>query len=347
MTFQTDCINAHKLQDLWENGGNFTDLRIKMTTQDVFVHSVIIHARSDILSKLKTRDDAKEICFPVNVSEKSVLTSVKHIYSFEILLEEMDIKTVQQLIKIGHSYAVIGLEEESSDVYLELLTKRVIEDAFQFFKEHGNDGILDKFLAYIVRNFKSADYLPVINNRELERSLEEYGRSMLSTNTLKIFGKREFLSFYENKSVTSSLSFHVDRWILIKGLRVETEGTGIEIQVKFKGFEGNKESLFSHKCEVKNDIISLNNVGIQMYGKSMIKIKITGTGKTVSCVPCAQFTNTIPTRDANGKFRDYVKFNKITTFDHTRDIFLRSVIEIDVFTFNKNKYQSNYDYDLF
>ena len=59
MTFQTDCINAHKLQDLWENGGNFTDLRIKMTTQDVFVHSVIIHARSDILSKLKTRDDAK------------------------------------------------------------------------------------------------------------------------------------------------------------------------------------------------------------------------------------------------------------------------------------------------
>ena len=145
MTFQTDCINAHKLQDLWENGGNFTDLRIKMTSQDVFVHSVIIHARSDILSKLKTRDDAKEICFPVNVSEKSVLTSVKHIYSFEILLEEMDIKTVQQLIKIGHSYAVIGLEEESSDVYLELLTKRVIEDAFQFFKEHGNDGILDKF----------------------------------------------------------------------------------------------------------------------------------------------------------------------------------------------------------
>ena len=251
MTFQTDCINAHKLQDLWENGGNFTDLRIKMTTQDVFVHSVIIHARSDILSKLKTRDDAKEICFPVNVSEKSVLTSVKHIYSFEILLEEMDIKTVQQLIKIGHSYAVIGLEEESSDVYLELLTKRVIEDAFQFFKEHGNDGILDKFLAYIVRNFNSADYLPVINDKELEKSLEEYGRSMLSTNTLKIFGKREFLSFYENKSVTSSLSFHVDRWILIKGLRVETEGTGIEIQVKFKGFEGNKESLFSHQCEGK------------------------------------------------------------------------------------------------
>ena len=313
MTFQTDCINAHKLQDLWENGGNFTDLRIKMTTQDVFVHSVIIHARSDILSKLKTRDDAKEICFPVNVSEKSVLTSVKHIYSFEILLEEMDIKTVQQLIKIGHSYAVIGLEEESSDVYLELLTKRVIEDAFQFFKEHGNDGILDKFLAYIVRNFNSADYLPVINDKELEKSLEEYGRSMLSTNTLKIFGKREFLSFYENKSVTSSLSFHVDRWILIKGLRVETEGTGIEIQVKFKGFEGNKESLFSHQCEVKNDIISLNNVAIQTYGKSMINIKITGTGKTVSCVPCAQFMNTIPTRDANGKFRDYVKFKKITT----------------------------------
>lgn len=259
----------------------------------------------------------------------------------------MDIKTVQQLIKIGHSYAVIGLEEESSDVYLELLTKRVIEDAFQFFKEHGNDGILDKFLAYIVRNFKSADYLPVINNRELERSLEEYGRSMLSTNTLKIFGRREFLSFYENKSVTSSLSFHVDRWILIKGLRVKIEGTGIEIQVEVKGFEENKESLFSHNCEVKNDIISLNNVAIQTYGKSMIKIKITGTGKTVSCVPCAQFTNTIPTRDANGKFRDYVKFNKITTFDHTRDIFLRSVIEIDVFTFNKNKYQSNYDYDLF
>ena len=329
-------------------------LRIKMTTQDVFVHSVIIHARSDILSKLKTRDDAKEICFPVNVSEKSVLTSVKHIYSsvkhiysFEIFLEEMDIKTVQELIKIGHSYAVIGLEEESSDVYLELLTKRVIEDAFQFFKEHGNDGILDKFLAYIVRNFNSADYLPVINDKELEKSLEEYGQSMLSTNTLKIFGKREFLSFYENKSVTSSLSFHVDRWILIKGLRVKIEGTGIEIQVEVKGFEENKESLFSHNCEVKNDIISLNNVAIQTYGKSMIKIKITGTGKTVSCVPCAQFTNTIPTRDANGKFRDYVKFNKITTFDHTRDIFLRSVIEIDVFTFNKNKYQSNYDYDLF
>ena len=325
-----------------------------MTTQDVFVHSVIIHARSDILSKLKTRDDAKEICFPVNVSEKSVLTSVKHIYSsvkhiysFEIFLEEMDIKTVQELIKIGHSYAVIGLEEESSDVYLELLTKRVIEDAFQFFKEHGNDGILDKFLAYIVRNFNSADYLPVINDKELEKSLEEYGQSMLSTNTLKIFGKREFLSFYENKSVTSSLSFHVDRWILIKGLRVKIEGTGIEIQVEVKGFEENKESLFSHNCEVKNDIISLNNVAIQTYGKSMIKIKITGTGKTVSCVPCAQFTNTIPTRDANGKFRDYVKFNKITTFDHTRDIFLRSVIEIDVFTFNKNKYQSNYDYDLF
>ena len=276
MTFQTDCINAHKLQDLWENGGNFTDLRIKMKNQDVFVHSVIIHARSDILSKLKTRDDAKEICFPVDVTEKSVLTSVKHIYSFEILLEEMDIKTVQQLIKIGHSYAVIGLEEESSDVYLELLTKRVIEDAFQFFKEHGNDGILDKFLAYIVRNFNSADYLPVINDKELEKSLEEYGRSMLSTNTLKIFGKREFLSFYENKSVTSSLSFHVDRWILIKGLRVETEGTGIEIKVEFKGFEENKESLFSHKCEVKNNIISLNNVAIQTYGKSMINIKITG-----------------------------------------------------------------------
>ena len=86
MTFQTDCINAHKLQDLWENGGNFTDLRIKMTTQDVFVHSVIIHARSYILSKLKTRDDAKEICFPVNVSEKSVLTSVKHIYFYFFIL---------------------------------------------------------------------------------------------------------------------------------------------------------------------------------------------------------------------------------------------------------------------
>ena len=239
----------------------------------------------------------------------------------------MDIKTVQQLIKIGHSYAVIGLEEESSDVYLELLTKRVIEDAFQFFKEHGNDGILDKFLAYIVQNFKSADNLPVINNRELERSLEEYGRSMLSTNTLKIFGRREFLSFYENKSVTSSLSFHVDRWILIKGLCVETEGTGIEIQVKFKGFEGNKESLFSHQCEVKNDIISLNNVAIQTYGKSMIKIKITGTGKTISCVPCAQFTNTIPTRDANGKFRDYVKFKKITMggFSIIQEIFFCEV----------------------
>ena len=239
----------------------------------------------------------------------------------------MDIKTVQQLIKIGHSYAVIGLEEESSDVYLELLTKRVIEDAFQFFKEHGNDGILDKFLAYIVQNFKSADYLPVINNRELERSLEEYGRSMLSTNTLKIFGRREFLSFYENKSVTSSLSFHVDRWILIKGLCVETEGTGIEIQVKFNCFEGNKESLFSHQCEVKNDIISLNNVAIQTYGKSMIKIKITGTGKTISCVPCAQFTNTIPTRDANGKFRDYVKFKKITMggFSIIQEIFFCEV----------------------
>ena len=222
--------------------------------------------------------------------------------------------TVQQLIKIGHCYAVVGLEEESSDVYMELLTKRVIEDAFLFFKEHSNDGILNKFLAYVVRNFKSADYLPVINNKELERSLVEYDRSRLSTNTLKIFGRREFLSFVENKSVTSSLSFHVDRWILIKGLCVETAGTGIEIKVEFKGFdEENKESLFSHKCVVKNHIISLNNVAIQTYGKSMIKIKITGTGKTVSCVPCAQFTSTIPTRDANGKFQDYVKFKKITT----------------------------------
>ena len=87
---------------------------------------------------------------------------------------------------------VVGLEEESSDVYMELLSKRVIEDAFLFFNEHANDGILNKFLAYVVRNFKSADYLPVINNRELERSLEEYGRSMLSTNTLKIFGRRDF-----------------------------------------------------------------------------------------------------------------------------------------------------------
>ena len=95
MSFQTDCINAYKLQDLWENGGNFTDLRVKMKTQDVFVHSVIIHARSDILNKLKTRDGEKEICFPVEFTDKSVLTSVKHIYSFEMLLEEMDIKTVQ------------------------------------------------------------------------------------------------------------------------------------------------------------------------------------------------------------------------------------------------------------
>ena len=70
----------------------------------------------------------------------------------------------------------------------------------------------------------------------------------------------------------------------------------------FKGFdEENKEYFFNH-----------NNVAIQTYGKSLIKIKLTGTGKTVSCVPCAQIANTIPTRDANGKFCDYVKLKKIT-----------------------------------
>ena len=59
------------------------------------VEPCVLLARSDILNKLKTRDGEKEICFPVEFTDKSVLTSVKHIYSFEMLSEEMDIKTVQ------------------------------------------------------------------------------------------------------------------------------------------------------------------------------------------------------------------------------------------------------------
>ena len=66
MSFQTDVINACQLQELWENGADFKDLKVKMKTQNVWVHSAILYSKSEILKKLM-RDG--EICFPDEFSD--------------------------------------------------------------------------------------------------------------------------------------------------------------------------------------------------------------------------------------------------------------------------------------
>ena len=150
------------------------DIIIKLKTEKkLYVHRLVLLTKSALIEKLGVNGQ-NTLVFPEEFSDKAVEFCIKFIYGFELTLDEVDVETAKQLMMIGAMFKVIGLEDESSAVLMELLTKNIVLDVWQFMKINGFCRILEKLGRYVCKYFDPSSLLKDIQNPEFAIWLSKY-----------------------------------------------------------------------------------------------------------------------------------------------------------------------------
>ena len=153
------------------------DFIIKLKTEKkVYVHRLVLLSKSALIEKLGVNgpNGQNTLVFPEEFSDKSVECCLKFLYGNELTLDEVDVETAKQLMMIGAMFKVIGLEDESSAVLMELLTKNIVLDVWQFMKINGFSRILEKLGRYVCKYFDPSSLLKDIQNPEFAIWLSKF-----------------------------------------------------------------------------------------------------------------------------------------------------------------------------